>query len=385
MKKKTIMLSLILAAATMLSACGAEKDTKEKEVQEQTEDAAVQQEDDTDSGKSPAKENSISAGIDENTTSKYGECGDDLMWYLQETDGTLVIRGTGNMTFSTYERPWYQYREDIHTVIIEDGCTSIGSRAFQELSLESITIPDTVTEIEDEAFKYSRINNELVIPANLTSIGARIFDDANLSVVIPDGVTEIMPYLFHGCNLKSITIPDSVTSIGDYAFIGCDMRSITIPDSVTSIGVNAFNVCTHLESITISGAASIGDYAFSNCYALKSITFPNGVTSIGDGAFFQCDALESITIPSATYIEHLAFFFCDSLKEVVIENTDVEIGLFAFRNGTKVVIAGEEQIWEIDFDDEKTEEAFQAFIDKNPDVDPDGTWWLITNIENIER
>ena len=155
-------------------------------------------------------------------------------------------------------------------VIIPDGMTSIGSRAFSGCAgLTSITIPNSVT-----------------------SIGASAFSDCTglTSITIPDSVTNIGNYAFSRCRgLTSITIPNSVTSIGDSAFENCTgLTSITISDCVTSIGFAAFRGCTGLTSITIpDSVTSIGDYAFSGCTGLTSITIGNGVTSIGDGAFYD--------------------------------------------------------------------------------------------------
>ena len=111
------------------------------------------------------------------------------------------------------------------------------------------------------------------------------------SVTIPDGVTSIENNAFYNCySLSSITIPDSVISIGNNAFYDCySLSSITIPDGVTSIGTNAFYDCYSLSRITIpGGVTSIENNAFSYCYSLSSITIPGSVTSIGNNAFSYC-------------------------------------------------------------------------------------------------
>ena len=98
---------------------------------------------------------------------------------------------------------------------------------------------ENILKIENNCF---RIKNNQVKSFRLPS-----------HVTIPDGVTSIGDYTFHGCRrLKSITIPDGVTSIGDYAFYGCrKIKSISIPDSVTSIGDYTFSGCTSLNSIRL--------------------------------------------------------------------------------------------------------------------------------------
>ena len=107
----------------------------------------------------------------------------------------------------------------------------------------------------------------LVIPSTATGLG-KIYsvtsikefggDDYLTSITIPNSVTTIEDYAFYGCKITSITIPNSVTSIGVCAFKYCqDLTSITIPGSVTSIGGGAFNNCYSLTSITCKSKTPI--------------------------------------------------------------------------------------------------------------------------------
>ena len=224
-----------------------------------------------------------------------GIYGDNLTWTL-DSEGTLTISGKGEMDNSS-DVPWDSYSDDIVSVVIEDGVTSIGKWAFYFCdNLTSITIPNSVTSIGYSVFGYCE---------SLTSI------------ILPDGVTSIGDSAFYWCdNLTSITIPDSVTSIGDSAFMHCEsLTSITIPDSVTSIGDSAFADCVGLTSIEIrDGVTSIGDYAFYHCKNLTSITIPDSVTSIGDWAFYNCDSLTSITIKNPECrIDSSLYFLSDTV------------------------------------------------------------------------
>lgn len=118
------------------------------------------------------------------------------------------------------------------------------------------------------------------------------------SITLPNSVTVIGEAAFDGCSsLTSITIPNSVTSIGYGAFSQCyGLTYVSIGNSVTSIG----------------------ESAFSHCSSLTSIAFPNSVTSIGYSAFRSCTSLIEITIGhSVTSIENRAFYQCYNLRRII--------------------------------------------------------------------
>ena len=204
-------------------------------------------------------------------TATSGKCGENVSWSL-DSKGVLTISGTGEMydyyDYEDEERSPFSGNDNIKSVVIKNGVTSIGSSAFYDCtSLKSVSIPDSVTSIGDCAFE------------NCSSLA---------SITIPDSVTSIENSAFSDCtSLASITIPNSVTSIGYRAFLCCtSLKSITIPDSVTSIGEDAFYGCTSLKNITIpNSVTSIESYTFYDCPSLKSISIPGSVTSIEDYAF----------------------------------------------------------------------------------------------------
>ena len=298
-----------------------------------------------------------------------GTYGDNLTWTYVEATNTLTISGNGRM--SNYaEAPWYSFRSNIRTVVIQNGVTSIGYGAFRECSsLTSVTIPNSVTSIGEAAFSDCSSLTSVTIPNSVTSIGYGAFKGCSglTSVTIPNSVTSIGVIAFNFCTgLTSVTIPNSVTSIGDYAFNGCSgltsvkvesgntkydsrgncnaiiesstntlicgCKNTTIPNSVTKIGNLAFNYCTGLTSVTIpNSVTSIGESAFYQCSGLTSVTIGNSVTSIGESAFYQCSGLTSVTIPnSVTSIGESAFYQCSGLTSVTIGNSVTSIGSSAF-------------------------------------------------------
>ena len=271
----------------------------------------------------------------------------------------------------------------LKSVNLSNGVKNIGSGAFCNCaSLESITIPDSVTSIGDNTFigctsltsinvgknntQYSSVDGVLY---NRDKTELLYCSQGKTSITIPDSVTYIDDYAFESCTSltsinvgknntqyssvdgvlynkdkteliccpqgkTSITIPDSVTSIGDRAFYNCtSLISVTLPDGVTSIGNCSFADCTGLTGITIPDSVTyIDSWAFDACTSLKSIKIPDSVEIIGYGAFNDCASLTRIKIPdSVTIIDHGVFYCCIGLKNVIISNSVQSIGDNAFR------------------------------------------------------
>ena len=236
----------------------------------------------------------VRAGEEDTPTS--GTCGENLTWELDLETGTLTISGTGDMkdyeqvyngdadySFSS-SSPWSNC-DDIKSVIIESGVTSIGKCAFVGCkNLSGILIPNSINDIGDLAFRNCN---------GLTSIS------------IPDSVSVINPDTFAYCsNLTSISIPNSITGIGWGAFRGCkSLENIIIPQSVVLyIGESAFGDCSSLTSVIIpQGITRIGDKTFSGCYNLTNIMLPKSIDEIDWYAFENCDSLTDIYYAGSEY------------------------------------------------------------------------------------
>ena len=124
-----------------------------------------------------------------------------------------------------------------------------------------------------------------------------------LTISIPNTVTVIEESAFQNCyKLESIEIPSSVTSIGKQAFKGCKaLKSIQIPEGVSSVGELAFSNCKDLFSISISSTVTeIGANAFEGCISLEAVFIPKTVTKIGDGIFKSCTRLTSISVDESS-------------------------------------------------------------------------------------
>ena len=277
------------------------------------------------------------------TTVVSGNCGtdgDNLIWTLEKTSGTLTISGIGQMSDYSYSvsSPWSGYHTIITDVEIQGGVTSIGSYAFSSCrSLTSIVIPEGVTSIGSDAFHYCSSLTNVTLPSSLTEIGNSAFNscDSLTSIVIPEGVTSIGSDAFSGCsNLANVTLPSGLTEIGNSTFSSCrSLTSIVIPEGVTSIDSYAFHYCSSLTNVTLSsGLTEIGNGAFDSCRSLTSIVIPEGVTSIGSDAFSCCSNLANVTLPSGlTEIGNSTFSCCcSSLTSIIIPEGVTSIGSDAF-------------------------------------------------------
>ena len=133
--------------------------------------------------------------------------------------------------------------KDVESVVIPEGVTEIGGCAFKGCeSLASVEIPSSVTEIGAKAFKGCNIN-ELSHPLLTIKNGVAIRDNEVLCCASQ--------------STSVVTIPEDVTKISDYAFSHCEsLSSVEIPSSVTVIGACAFECCTSLESVEFGGTVA---------------------------------------------------------------------------------------------------------------------------------
>ena len=256
------------------------------------------------------------------------------IWYTTTYDGVITPYRDdfgANIISNTYENG--------KGIITFDGeVTTIGSETFFWTSLDSITIPNSVTEIGDRAFEVCEALTNITISNSVTTIGDGAFSYCMslTNITIPDSVTEIGAWAFSDCeSLTNITIPDGVTEIGERAFYSCgSLTNITISDSVTEIGEWAFSGCSSLKEFkgkfaTDDGRCLIVDgrlIAFAPAAELTHYSIPDSVTTIGNGAFYDCSSLTNITIPdSVTEIGERAFSNCWRLTRISAPDSETTI------------------------------------------------------------
>lgn len=268
------------------------------------------------------------------------ECGADLSAYIQQESGESVD-GFGGFDFSALEQEAKNQlaeQERLNDFEIENGVlTKYKGKGGK------VVVPKNVTVIGAKAFSYDwsmrRTINEVVFEGNITEIGEGAFDGCyNMDRIdLPSSVRKIGKDAFSSTGFANITLPARLESIGSGAFSHSKLTSITIPGNVSVDGnffsrSGAFATCKELRSVTIEhGVTEIQAYMFENCGALESVTLPNSIKAVGVGAFNDCVSLRSIVIPyGVEKIEAYTFNNCRSLQSIQMPGSIIRIEINAF-------------------------------------------------------
>lgn len=224
------------------------------------------------------------------------------------------------------------------------GCTSIGEAAFFEgRAITTLTIPNTVTTIGNQAFEACTALTEVTFTGTdadkvrLSSLGSKAFKDCYelvnfyLQTETPN-FTSMGDYCFERCHKLSTTAVNSYilprfqgTTINQGVFRCCctGLTAVTIPSTITTIQNKGFHGTNALASLTFAdrnGTLTIANSrAFSpepeeddtynegkhNTTALTTVTFGNGTYSIGDAAFMKAYNLQTINVGASTVISRI--------------------------------------------------------------------------------
>lgn len=296
-----------------------------------------------------------------NAVNYSGKCGGEgdgsnITWSFDTDTGLLKFEGTGKMANYGPDGnllcPWHRHANDILSVEIGDGITTIASCAFYNCrNITSVVIPEGVTTIGDSAFSACDNLKEIYIPSTVTRIGTRTFSlniglekitvSENNPVFHSDGnciIETATKTLLSGCNTSVIPTDGSVTAIGDWAFSGCKkLSSIVIPDCITSIGENPFVFCDNLSTVIFGEGTTTYYNRDLNCFISTNeskliaickngvIPTDGSVTTIGARALSYVPELPSINIPSAVTQIDAGAFSGSSFEKVFFLSPDVII------------------------------------------------------------
>lgn len=197
--------------------------------------------------------------------------------------GSNAFAGCTNLTSVNYIGDWSK-------LTIQSGNPAVEDAVNAQLFDFAFTPPDNTAVIVTN-YKYNGAAADVTIPSRyqgkpVTTIGhAAFFNSAVTSVTIPDSVTSISDEAFINCpKLTNISIPNSVTYIGFSAFSSCtSLKSITLPSSLSFISGALFLGCSQLTTIHIPvSVTSIGNNAFADCPSLMTVTYPGSKTQWDD-------------------------------------------------------------------------------------------------------
>lgn len=197
--------------------------------------------------------------------------------------GSNAFAGCTNLTSVNYIGDWSK-------LTIQSGNPAVQDAANAPL-FDFAFIPPDNTAVIVTNYKYNGAAADVTIPSRyqgkpVTTIGhAAFFNSAVTSVTIPDSVTSISDEAFINCpKLTNISIPNSVTYIGFSAFSSCtSLKSITLPSSLSFISGALFLGCSQLTTIHIPvSVTSIGNNAFADCPSLMTVTYPGSKTQWDD-------------------------------------------------------------------------------------------------------
>ena len=240
----------------------------------------------------------------------------------------------------------FKYLSALETVTIPKNSSleRIGSEAFGNTAIRSLSIPNTVTELAENVF------------GKMSSLEELVFEEGS-------PITELPDHVFQGLgHLESVTLPENLTALPDRAFAGCvSLQEVELPDTVTSIGASAFEGCSSLMAAPLNEhITSVGNAAFKNCTSLVSVMVPESVETMGSDLFFGCtrlmtavfnnsaerlpnnllngcSSLVNVRLPdNLTEIPPGMFSGCSSLVEVDMPDTVTTIGNSAFYNCTNL-------------------------------------------------
>lgn len=196
----------------------------------------------------------------------------------------------------------FKNRKALHIVNLPESLEEIETEAFRGCNnVEEMHIPLKTIRVGESAFRDCVSMKALTIENDCIKVGERAFENcASLEdVKLPSGLTELYGGVFNSCkSLKDIKLPERLTIIGENAFSDCiGLEKIVIPDTVTKIDDLVFNGCTSMSSIELpEGLRKIGKSAFKNCKSLTKINIPSTVISISDAPFRGCENLKSIKV-----------------------------------------------------------------------------------------
>lgn len=199
-------------------------------------------------------------------------------------------------------------KSKISAIYFQDGITSIPNSCFENhTALGLVELPSTLRTIGSSAFRNTNLYS-ITIPANVETIGSRAFYSGSSdwssgshslrNVVFEAGskITTIPDYAFRYQPITSITFPEKLTTIGYNAFQEIAVETLSIPNTVTSIGTYSFRDGNYQHLIIPESIKNIPQYAFAGNSSLRDIQISSMVETIANYAFADCNNIQDVYV-----------------------------------------------------------------------------------------
>lgn len=267
----------------------------------------------------------------------------------------------------------FYHNKTVKSIEFPDSVLSIGQNAFQESTLESLSLGNGVTTIGRYSFANSKTVKSMTWGNGITTVERDCFTNMiNLKNIYIPSLQKFAETRFSDHNIwlninnlnvyfgnelfnkeQALVIPDGTSKIGSYVFTGFKAVGVTIPDSVTAIEAYAFqNSGTDLSgTLTIgNGVSSIGRSAFESC-GFTSVIIGTGVTTIDSDAFRFCSSLTGVYISDLAAwcgisfshyysnplnTAHNLYLNGELVTDLIIPNGVTRIGQYVFYNCTSI-------------------------------------------------
>ena len=275
------------------------------------------------------------------TVADSGKCGDNLKWEL-DTNGTITISGTGEMSEYAFQTSQHQFTAEENEQYMQElenhkfpWFEKNSPELITNITIKSISLPNSVKKIGKSSIANCAELEKITLSDNISEIptGAFNSDYKLTSIELPTKLTSIGASAFLNCeSLESIDIPDTVTEIGDRAFANSGLRMLVIPSGVTAVNYDLCNENHNLNEVVFSpNTKSVEMTAFSGCSNLKNIDLPDGLEKIGKMAFLSSVNARIYIPQSVTDIEKKAFNdnaviygYANSAAEEFAKNNDIK-------------------------------------------------------------
>ena len=227
-------------------------------------------------------------------------------------------------------------------VTLPEGFIYIDNGAFDGCEGGGIRISDSMQFISDIAFvnnKFSYITcrdanpyfGRLSMSPQGSSIIALTNKEGNKLLAFPgQKLINITGSTYN--YVSQVTIPDQITEIGDYAFHGSpNLTNVTFHEGIVKIGDHAFANCKKLTSVRLpSGNLELAGYVWSGCDNVASVSLPEGI-KLGNHDFYCC-AIENLTVPEGVTEVPMMCFAGNELKSLSLPSTLERIDSCGFQN-----------------------------------------------------